>query len=62
MTVQRNLKALGTFGYQHCVHKNSRYLEAVPRTLVYLQSALAQNSQLYRLKNLLIPYLAELRS
>ena len=62
MTVQRNLKALGTFGYQYCEHKNSRYLEAVPRTLFYLQDALAQNSQLYRLKNLLIPYLGELRS
>ena len=36
MSVQRHLKALGTFGYQATAAGNERYLSAVPHTLGYL--------------------------
>jgi len=32
MSLQRNIKALGTFGYQASVRGSSRYLSAIPRT------------------------------
>ena len=30
--LQRNLKALGTFGSQIAIHGNTRYRDAIPRT------------------------------
>ena len=62
MAVQRNLKALGTFGHQVARHGNQRYLEGVPRTLGYLRESFARNPGLFGLRDLLAPYLAELRS
>jgi aminoglycoside/choline kinase family phosphotransferase len=40
MSLQRNIKALGTFGYQASVMGNRRYLSAVPRTHAYLASTI----------------------
>jgi len=43
MSLQRNIKALGTFGYQFTVRGSSRYLSAIPRTGSYV----ARNIALY---------------
>jgi aminoglycoside/choline kinase family phosphotransferase len=43
MSLQRNIKALGTFGYQLTVRGSSRYLSAIPRTGSYV----AHNIALY---------------
>jgi len=36
-SLQRNIKALGTFAYQTCVRGSRRYLESIPRTCRYIQ-------------------------
>lgn len=36
MSLQRNIKALGTFGYQASVRGSERYLSAIPRTGSYI--------------------------
>jgi len=41
MAVQRNLKALGTFGYQAAARRNPIYIQYIPRTLRYVQQVLA---------------------
>ena len=33
MALQRNLKALGTFGYQTSVRRNPVYIQYIPRTI-----------------------------
>ncbi|MGB9616534.1 MAG: aminoglycoside phosphotransferase family protein [Desulfomonilaceae bacterium] len=38
VSLQRNIKALGTFGYQTYVRASTRYLSAIPRTCEYIQS------------------------
>ena len=40
MSLQRNIKALGTFGYQLSVMGNRRYLSAVPRTQAYVANTM----------------------
>src|SRR5688500_10831979 len=60
MAVQRNLKALGTFGYQASVRRNPAYLGDVPRTLGYLRTTLARRPRFERLRSLLAPHLPEL--
>ena len=42
---QRMIKVLGTFGYQIAVAGNSRYLDAIPRTLARLDRLLATNKE-----------------
>jgi len=36
MSIQRNLKAIGTFSYQYCVKSNNTYIEFIPRTINYI--------------------------
>ncbi len=60
MSVQRHLKALGTFGYQATAAGNERYLSAVPRTLGYLADVFRRTPRLDRLRTLLSPSLPEL--
>jgi hypothetical protein len=60
MSVQRNLKALGTFGYQATTRGNAAYLEAVPRTLGYLRANLRAYSRFSRLRQVLAGHLEEL--
>jgi N-acetylmuramate 1-kinase len=62
MAVQRNLKALGTFGYQASVRGNTAYLEAVPRTLGYLRDTFERRPRFSRLRSLLAAHLPELES
>ena len=59
MAVQRNLKALGTFGYQASVRQNPAYLNDVPRTLGYLRDNFARRPRFERLRSLLAPHLPE---
>ena len=42
MALQRNLKALGTFGYQTTARRNPVYIQYMPRTLRYVRNNLAQ--------------------
>ena len=53
MSIQRNLKALGTFGYQIHIRKNERYIEAIPRTIEYIYDNLSKYSELRELKQCL---------
>jgi hypothetical protein len=53
MSVQRHLKALGTFGYQAAVVESSRYRDDVPRTLSYLRQVFDAHARFDRLRSLL---------
>lgn len=59
-TVQRSLKALGTFGYQIAERGNQRYRDAVPRTLGYVRDAVRADPGRERLLDLLAPLLPEI--
>jgi len=61
MALQRNLKALGTFGYQTVVRGNSVYIQYIPRTLNYVRSNLARYPRFGRLRDLLADLVDELR-
>ena len=45
MALQRNLKALGTFGYQTTARSNPVYMQYIPRTLRYVSMALERQPQ-----------------
>jgi aminoglycoside/choline kinase family phosphotransferase len=53
MAVQRNLKALGTFGYQTITRRNPVYIQYMPRTLRYLRTNLSRYERFVRLRALL---------
>lgn len=53
MTLQRNLKALGTFGYQTTTRGNPVYIQYIPRTLNYVRENLAAYPRFGRLHELL---------
>jgi aminoglycoside/choline kinase family phosphotransferase len=61
MSVQRNLKALGTFGYQTAVRHNPVYIQYIPRTLRYAQRNLRRYPRFARLHELLANHIEELR-
>jgi aminoglycoside/choline kinase family phosphotransferase len=61
MALQRNLKALGTFGYQTTARRNPVYIQYIPRTLRYVRTNLAQLPQFSRLRGLLGTYVEEFR-
>lgn len=56
-TVQRALKALGTFGYQVTVRRNLRYAGAITRAIRHARVALARDPGRRRLRELLVPLL-----
>ena len=60
MSVQRQLKALGTFGYQSAVAGTSRYEDDVPRTLRSLAVLFNRHSRFDRLRTLLSFHVTEL--
>jgi aminoglycoside/choline kinase family phosphotransferase len=60
MSVQRHLKALGTFGYQITVAGNEEYATAIPRTLRYLADVFLRRSRFNRLLTILTPYISGL--
>ena len=60
MSVQRHLKALGTFGHQVARRGRGRFAEPVPRTLAHLRRTLRAYPRFERLRELLSPHLPEL--
>ena len=60
MSVQRNLKALGTFGYMAMVRRNEVYLPHVPRTLSHARRNLARHPELADLRRVLARHIEEL--
>lgn len=46
MSLQRNIKALGTFGYQASVRQSARYLSAIPLTGSYIAANLMKHPDL----------------
>jgi N-acetylmuramate 1-kinase len=61
MALQRNLKALGTFGYQTTTRANPVYMQYVPRTLAYVRRTLTSDPRYSRLAALLGELVDELR-
>ena len=61
MAVQRNLKALGTFGFQTISRGNPVYIQYIPRTLNYVRANLERYPRFGRLHELLAAHLEELR-
>jgi aminoglycoside/choline kinase family phosphotransferase len=57
MSVQRNLKALGTFGHQTTARNNPVYIQYIPRTLSYVRTNLERYERFARLRALLAPVL-----
>ena len=45
MALQRNLKALGTFGFQAATRVNPVYIQYIPRTLAYVRANLERHAR-----------------
>jgi N-acetylmuramate 1-kinase len=60
MALQRNLKALGTFGYQTMTRSNPVYIKYMPRTLHYARTNLDKYPRFAGLRELLAPRVEEL--
>jgi aminoglycoside/choline kinase family phosphotransferase len=61
MALQRNLKALGTFGYQTITRRNPVYIQYVPRTLHYARANLGAYARFARVREILAAHIEELR-
>ena len=61
MSLQRNLKALGTFGYQTLARNNTVYIQYIPRTLAYVRTNLEKHARFARLREILSAHVEELR-
>jgi aminoglycoside/choline kinase family phosphotransferase len=61
MALQRNLKALGTFGFQTMSRQNPVYIQYMPRTLAYVRTNLGRYQRFGRLRELLAARVDELR-
>jgi len=60
MAVQRNLKALGTFGFQTITRRNPVYIQYMPRTLRYARTNLEKYPRFNRLRAMLAAHIDEL--
>lgn len=60
MSIQRNLKALGTFGYMAIVRHNPVYLPYIPGTLAHVKRNLARHPELAALASVLRRHIEEL--
>jgi N-acetylmuramate 1-kinase len=60
MALQRNLKALGTFGYQTTTRRNPVYIQYIPRTLNYARANLEKYPRFGRLRDVLCSHIEEL--
>src|SRR4051812_23672550 len=60
MALQRNLKALGTFGYQTMARRNTVYIQYIPRTLNYARANLEKYQRFARLREILAAHVEEL--
>ena len=61
MALQRNLKALGTFGYQTTSRRNPVYIQYIPRTLRYVRTNLARLPEFEALRDELSRHIDEFR-
>jgi aminoglycoside/choline kinase family phosphotransferase len=61
MSIQRNLKALGTFGYQGTVKQSRVYLPYIPRTLANARRNLVRYPEFSGLRRALARHLEELQ-
>ena len=61
MALQRNLKALGTFGYQTTSRRNPVYIQYMPRTLRYVRTNLARLPEFEGLSDELSRHIEEFR-
>src|ERR671912_300733 len=61
MALQRNLKALGTFGFQTTARRNPVYIQYIPRTLRYVRTNLDALPHFSRLADLLATHVEEFR-
>jgi aminoglycoside/choline kinase family phosphotransferase len=61
MALQRNLKALGTFGYQTTARRNPVYIQYIPRTLRYVRDNLEHLPEFGRIRELLAAHVEEFR-
>jgi aminoglycoside/choline kinase family phosphotransferase len=61
MATQRNLKALGTFGYQAAARGNPIYIQYIPRTLKYVRDNFEKHSRFALLHEVLATHIDELR-
>jgi aminoglycoside/choline kinase family phosphotransferase len=61
MALQRNIKALGTFGFQTTARGNTVYIQYMPRTLNYVRANLGRYPRFERLRDVLARHLDELR-
>jgi aminoglycoside/choline kinase family phosphotransferase len=60
MALQRNLKALGTFGFQTTSRANTVYIQYIPRTLTYARGNLERYPRFARLREILADHVDEL--
>jgi aminoglycoside/choline kinase family phosphotransferase len=60
MALQRNLKALGTFGFQTTARRNPVYIQYIPRTLRYVRTNLERLTSFGRLREILASHVEEL--
>ncbi len=60
MALQRNLKALGTFGFQTTSRANTVYIQYMPRTLTYARANLERYPRFARLREILAEHVDEL--
>lgn len=60
MALQRNLKALGTFGYQTTARQNPVYIQYIPRTLRCARENLVKYPRFARLHEILSAHVPEL--
>lgn len=51
VSLQRNIKALGTFAHQYYVRGSKRYLYAIPRTCEYIRSNIIRYSRFSRFRS-----------
>jgi aminoglycoside/choline kinase family phosphotransferase len=61
MALQRNLKALGTFGYQTTARRNPVYIQYIPRTLRYVRDNLDAQPRFARMRELLAEHVEEFK-
>jgi N-acetylmuramate 1-kinase len=62
MALQRNLKALGTFGYQTTARRNPVYIQYIPRTLRHVRENLERHQRFGRLRAILGELVDEFRN
>ena len=60
MSIQRNLKAVGTFAFQNVTRNNARYLDCIPRTLGYVKATFGRRPELSALRKSLGKIIPEL--